>query len=305
MRQKISTILVATYLIAGCSSGGGTSGAGSGSGTGSVVAGELLITADLLLEEISVDTFINLCDDDDPEDGLSTRLGNFRIAARSIADLTGGVLHSGIILTSYEVSFRGRSPGAPPLTNRTFNRTTELSPIPGAAEIPVILVDLSSTMPEFQRAQTQVIQTVIREESRQVLSIDPGGERTETESGEVLYITDSEMGPGDLIYITASGEAINITHEVENNSTTNDSVTTTDSGDTIYTTGSGIIYITEGGEVLYSATHITSSTVAEVSLNPFVSSYDVTVTMRGRTLAGETFTIAATTFIELGNFNRC
>ena len=121
IKNKISTLLLAAYLLAGCSSGGGTSGAG---GAGAVTAGEFLVTAGLAPNgSISVDTVISVCTEGegDAEDVLeplqTTVLGTLTITATDVADLTGGIFPSGLVLSSYRVDFIGASPGAPGLTS--------------------------------------------------------------------------------------------------------------------------------------------------------------------------------------------
>ena len=46
MKSKLSALLIAAYLVIGCSSGGGTSGAGGG---GAVTTDEFLLTASLVI----------------------------------------------------------------------------------------------------------------------------------------------------------------------------------------------------------------------------------------------------------------
>ena len=151
MKNKILAMLMAAYLIAGCSSGAGTSGAG---GAGAVTAGSFLITASLSSgDSISVDTIQNLCVDETGmvtgvEPGLTTKTGLFTVTITNIADLTGGIFATGVILTTYTVTFVGTSTGAPGLAIQTFGETTTITS-DSSATFTVILLDLGSTLPEF------------------------------------------------------------------------------------------------------------------------------------------------------------
>ncbi len=112
MKKKISAILLAVYLLTGCSSGGGTSGAG---GIGTTKASGLLLIAGV------------------------TPAGVFTITLVDISDTTGGIFPTGIILESYTVSYVAQSDeSAPRLTPRNFHQTVSIINSK-TATIPVIL----------------------------------------------------------------------------------------------------------------------------------------------------------------------
>ena len=141
MKNKILAILIAAYLMVGCSSGGGTSGANGGS---AVTAGEFLLTAGLTT--VPVSTFVDTnCD----KAGTTTN-GLFRITLTNVTSTTGDLFPSGVILESYTVSFSPQSGGAPTLQNKTFG--TSSNTVNGSSiSTPVILVDSASTLPEYLR----------------------------------------------------------------------------------------------------------------------------------------------------------
>jgi hypothetical protein len=139
MKNKILAILVAAYLMVGCSSGGGTSGANGGS---AVTAGQFLLTAGLtpVPAGASVDT--------NCEKALSTTNGVFRITLTNVTSTTGNLFPSGLILESYTVSFSPQSSGAPKLQNRTYG-TSSNTVNSSAISTTVILVDAATTLPEY------------------------------------------------------------------------------------------------------------------------------------------------------------
>ena len=141
MKNRILAILVATYLMVGCSSGGGTSGANGGS---AVTAGEFLLTAGL----VSVPAGTSV--DTNCEEPLSSTNGIFRITLTNVTSTTGNLFPSGVILESYTVSFSPQSTGAPKLQNRTYG-TSSNTVNSGAISTPVILVDAATSLPEYLR----------------------------------------------------------------------------------------------------------------------------------------------------------
>ncbi len=139
MKNKILAILIAAYLIVGCSSGGGTSGANGGS---AVTAGEFLLTAGLATVPVgsSVDT--------NCEKAATSTNGLFRITLTNITSTTGNLFPSGVILESYTVSFSPQNGGAPNLQNKTYGVSSNT--VNGSAiSTPVILVDAATTLPEY------------------------------------------------------------------------------------------------------------------------------------------------------------
>ncbi len=152
MKKKISAILVACYIVVGCSSGGGTSGA---SGGNALTVGSFLLTATLAMNgSASIDSIQDDCSDEESEEPdleeFTSRTGSFTITILNVGDLTGGLFPTGILLESYQVSFSPFTPGAPGLSNSpvypnpssTINGSTSIST--------VVIVDSASVLPEYQ-----------------------------------------------------------------------------------------------------------------------------------------------------------
>ena len=110
MRKKLTGFLIAVYLLAGCSSGGGVDGAG---GVGTTRVGEFLLAASLVTPAI-VDVGCT------GEEIAETVRGTFRITLINIESTTGDLFPSGIIVESYTTSYNPQTSGAPPLASRTF-----------------------------------------------------------------------------------------------------------------------------------------------------------------------------------------
>lgn len=162
MKMKISAILVACYIVVGCSSGGGTSGA---SGGNALTVGSFLLTATLSMNgSASIDSIQDDCSDEEPEEPdveepvlvkhdleeFTSRTGTFTITILNVGDLTGGLFPTGILLESYQVSFTPFSPGAPGLSKSPVYPNPS-STINGATSIStVVIVDAASVLPEYQ-----------------------------------------------------------------------------------------------------------------------------------------------------------
>ncbi len=162
MKNKLSAILIAMYLLAGCSSGGGTAGGAGGSGITTTAGGLLLVGAVSATDSISQDAFISICTPAVPatgstpavpavlEDGLTTKLGTFSITLNDIVDLTGGLFPVGVTLERYTVSYVAQGDaGAPALASRTHTQTVTLLVVGTTVDVSVILMDLGFTIPEF------------------------------------------------------------------------------------------------------------------------------------------------------------
>lgn len=156
--KKISAILLAVYLTAGCSSGGGTTGGAGGTGTSSTADG-LLLSAFLTTDgNFSVDVIQNGCFDEngepqEPEPGLTTATGTFTITVADVADLTGGLFPTGITLESYTVSFAPAGDTATPgLSSRTFTQVVTVLTSTATSAVTVILADVGFTIPQFATA---------------------------------------------------------------------------------------------------------------------------------------------------------
>ena len=164
MKKKLSAILVAIYLLAGCSSGGGVSGAG---GIGTATAGGLLLSAALAVNgSISVDAFQDVCTPAviDPvtglitteavlEEGITSRFGTFTVTITNISDLSSGldgVFPTGIVIESYQVDYGAASDSsAPVLTSRVFSESSTILGSSATGSITVALVDLGFALREF------------------------------------------------------------------------------------------------------------------------------------------------------------
>lgn len=153
MKSKLSALLIAAYLMVGCSSGGGTSGAG---GSGAVTAGEFILSASFVLEDtISMDTIQGVCDvADDGEitfEVFTTQSGTFTITITNNSSTTSDIFPGGIILESYRVEYIPQSSGAPSLTTRSFGAS---SSVVNATSIStsIIVADLAFTKPEYNAA---------------------------------------------------------------------------------------------------------------------------------------------------------
>jgi hypothetical protein len=146
MKNRISAVLLAVYLIVGCSSGGGTSGAGGGSSV--VIAGEFILLGTLVVNTLEVDTISTTCESS--EEVLTTANGIFTITITNLGQLPSDLFPSGLILESYSVTYTPNSTGAPGISKRSY--PTSSAGINGSAlATRVIIADLSSVIPEFQR----------------------------------------------------------------------------------------------------------------------------------------------------------
>ncbi|KAA3627492.1 MAG: hypothetical protein DWQ08_07690, partial [Proteobacteria bacterium] len=145
--------LAASVLLAGCSSGGDSS---SGGGVVGVAAGTtgLLIFVVLEANDLSVDTVPDDCSN--PLDGVldqlvSTAVGTANVTVRDNSIIATGN-NKGVIFTSYTISFKPVSGGAPALQSRAHGTNLPII-LAGAEEatgdIGVVLIELDTTIPEF------------------------------------------------------------------------------------------------------------------------------------------------------------
>ena len=151
MRNKICAILMAGYLISGCSSSGGTDGGAGGLGTtGTEDIGLLLFAALVAIGSSSVDTKQDACGADSVEPGLTTATGTFTVNYENVVDTTNGLFPEGITLDNYTVTYSAQSGlNAPSLSPRAYSNTRTITGQSGSAAIPVVLVDVGFTIPEF------------------------------------------------------------------------------------------------------------------------------------------------------------
>ncbi|MEM7563075.1 MAG: hypothetical protein AAF353_08515 [Pseudomonadota bacterium] len=158
--KKVTTVLLALYLLAGCSSGGGIEAGAGGEGTTTTNSGLVLASSVSPDGSFSVDAIIDICElgsvdgegnvtEPTTESGLTTTPGTFTITVLDATDLTGGLFPRGITLDRYTVSYTGRRAGTPRLTTRTFSQTVSILSGNGTTTAPVILLDLDTLIREF------------------------------------------------------------------------------------------------------------------------------------------------------------
>ena len=179
--NKFSPKLVATalaaVLVAGCSSGGGTTSSGDGLGVQTTASNMLLLSSlapgpggGFDDNTVSVDAFIDLCEfgdittdeegnvtdvgEDEFEPGLTTKFGLLTIVARDLVDESGltpvEFFPEGVVFTRYQVSFTSPDAFAPNLRDRTFQQTLVIPNGSAEATFSIILVDLGVILSEFQ-----------------------------------------------------------------------------------------------------------------------------------------------------------
>ncbi|MGB5706422.1 MAG: hypothetical protein WBM41_06290 [Arenicellales bacterium] len=163
--MKIFTpLLVALFLLGGCSSKGGTTSSGDGLGVQTTQGDLLLLTSLIVNDSPSVDAIQDICDipddpDEDPtlEPGLSTTFGTLTINSRDLMDSSGltpiEFFPEGVSFDRYRVSFIPANSFAPNLRDRVYLQTMTLPNGTSTASFQVVLVDLDLTLPEFA-AQT-------------------------------------------------------------------------------------------------------------------------------------------------------
>ena len=170
---KLAIGLFAATLIAGCSSGGGTTSSGDGLGVQTTESNLLLLSSlspgaggGFDSESLSVDAFVDLCEaaeiDEEGnvtseavfESGLTTKTGNLTIVARDLVDESGltpvEFFPEGVVFTRYQVSYTSPNAFAPTLRNRTFQQTMVLPNGSSEATFSIILVDLDVILQDFQ-----------------------------------------------------------------------------------------------------------------------------------------------------------
>ncbi len=177
---KLAATAFAAVLVAGCSSGGGTTSSGDGLGVQTTASNMLLLSSlapgpggGFDEETISVDAFINICefmpgsestdedgnvtvtqDETEFEPGLTTKTGLLTIVARDLVDESGltpvEFFPEGVVFTRYQVSFTSPDAFAPNLQDRTFQQTLVIPNGSAEATFSIILVDLGVILSEFQ-----------------------------------------------------------------------------------------------------------------------------------------------------------
>ena len=167
--KNLSTLLIALFLISGCSSNGGSTSSGSGLGTQTTTS-NFLITSSLSPsngtdDSFSVDVQQSVCTVDAMtgevtlEPGITTKVGTYTVTIRDNVDVSGltpvEFFPEGINITRYEVSFTSPNASAPRLQNRVFQATFNLtesvdnSVVQETGTFSVILLDLDVIQSEF------------------------------------------------------------------------------------------------------------------------------------------------------------
>lgn len=157
--RRMLLALTLSVLLAGCSSGGGTSG---GSGVAGFTSGTtgLIILATLEPATFSSDTVASDCDV--PPDGvvdqfLTSDVGSMTITIRDNSLVSTGT-EKGVLFTSYTVSFKPVTAGAPVLASRTQGQNLSVLLRGGdetSGTVSVVLVELDTTKPEFRAKNPQ------------------------------------------------------------------------------------------------------------------------------------------------------
>jgi len=172
--KKFVPAVIAAFLIAGCSSGGGTQSSGDGLGF-QTTASNLLLSASLAVNNsISSDAFQNICEqttetDEDgnvtvnttSEPGLTTVLGTLKITSRDLADESGltpvEIFPEGVNFVKYRVSYTSPNAFAPKLQPRVFQQSMTLTNGADSGEFTVVLLDLDVFLKEFVKQSSRSI----------------------------------------------------------------------------------------------------------------------------------------------------
>jgi len=173
--NKFSPKLVATafaaVLVAGCSSGGGTTSSGDGLGV-QTTQGNLLLTASLLPDTngdgdenegtFTIDAVQRLCNPngvnflgENPvfEQATLTALGTLTVTSRDLTDESGltpvEFFPEGVNFTRYQVSYTSPNAFAPTLRDRVFQQTFTLPNGNSTVSVSVVLADADVIQGDF------------------------------------------------------------------------------------------------------------------------------------------------------------
>ncbi len=146
--------LVSLIFLSACSSGGSNTTSGSGITNFTSGTTGLRLSATLATESFSSDTVASDCSI--PEDGtidqrLSSDLGTITITVNDTSTVTTSN-DKGIDFTSYTVSYRPVTAGAPALSSRSHGQSLPVflgTAKTATASASVIVVELDTTKPEF------------------------------------------------------------------------------------------------------------------------------------------------------------
>jgi len=160
---RLIGVLVAALTLSACSSGVSNTGggaAGTNCGNGEL---NLVCTASIDLETISIDAFASDTDGDGtPDELLETDQGTFNV---TISDPLGEFSQTfqGVTLETFDVSYNSGAGGAPVLGTRRFTETFSLtlsnSAASGGVEIPI--VDLVTKRQFSQQASGSTVFTYV------------------------------------------------------------------------------------------------------------------------------------------------
>ncbi len=154
----LSPLLVALYLLSGCSSNGGTVDSGEGLGIQTTETNILLLASLEVDSTFSVDAIQTVCDIDDEgevttESGLTTATGTFTVTSRDLVDESGltpvEFFAEGVVFDHYRVRYKAATPNAPNLRDRVWHKTFTLPNGTSTGSTTVILADLNQVIKEF------------------------------------------------------------------------------------------------------------------------------------------------------------
>ena len=168
--KHLTPLLLSLYLLAGCSSNGGTVNSGDGLGVQTTETKLLLLASLEVDNSISADAFLTICDivvNDEGEEeittepGLETITGTFTVTSRDLVDESGltpvEFFAEGVTFDRYRVSYLAANPFAPRLQDRVYYKTFTLPNGSSTGSMTVILMDLDLVLDEFQAQSSMSI----------------------------------------------------------------------------------------------------------------------------------------------------
>jgi len=178
--KKFTPLLILLYLIAGCSSNGGTVDSGDGLGVQTTETNILLLASLEVDNSISADVFQNICeivfddlgavDDVTLEPGITSIIGTMTITSRDLVDESGltpvEFFAEGVTFDRYRVSYLSANPFAPKLRDRVFRKTFTLPNGSASGSFSVILtpspiVEVPSVRTNWPPAKDPIPRNVI------------------------------------------------------------------------------------------------------------------------------------------------
>ncbi len=153
--RRLFPALLASLVLAACSSGGGESDSGSGVAGFNAGTTGLVLIATVTPDTFSSDAFTSDCTeppDDVFEQRINTDFGDANIIIRDTS-LVSTNQNKGVVFNTYTVSFSPVSPGAPALTTRSHGQSIPIflgTASEASADTQVVLVELDTTKAEFR-----------------------------------------------------------------------------------------------------------------------------------------------------------